>query len=61
MKTRIDVSDGTETGAYSRAVRVGDTVHVSGTTSLDGTGGYTGDDVGGGFRREAQRDQANLI
>lgn len=46
MKTRIDISDGTETGAYSRAVRVGDTVHVSGTTSLDATGGYVGDDVG---------------
>lgn len=43
---RIDVSDGTETGAYSRAVRLGETVHVAGTTSLDGQGGYIGEDVG---------------
>lgn len=46
MMKRIDVSDGTETGAYSRAVRVGDTVHVAGTTSLDGQGDYVGEDVG---------------
>lgn len=60
MKTRIDVSDGTETGDYSRAVRVGDTVHVSGTTSLDGTGGYTGDDVGAQTTAVYQKIEAAL-
>lgn len=60
MKMRIDVSDGTETGAYSRAVRVGDTVHVSGTTSLDGKGGYIGDDVGAQTTAVYQKIEAAL-
>jgi enamine deaminase RidA (YjgF/YER057c/UK114 family) len=61
MTTRIDITDGTETGSYSRAVRVGDTVHVSGTTSLDGKGGYEGDDVGAQTAAVYRKIEAALI
>ena len=46
MPARQNVFDGTEAaGGYARAVRVGPHVHVSGTTSLDGSGKAIGSDA----------------
>lgn len=43
---RQDIFDGTETSAaYARAVRFGNQVHVSGTTSGSADGGVVGDDL----------------
>jgi len=43
---RQDIYDGTETSkAYARAVRFGNQVHVSGTTSGSADGGVVGDDL----------------
>lgn len=45
---RQDILDGTETsGAYARAVRFGNQIHVSGTTSADAEGKVIGEDLYG--------------
>ena len=58
--TRRHVSTGTEwesTVGYSRAVRVGDHVHVSGTTATDEAGEVVGDDD---VERQTDRALANV-
>ena len=58
--TRRHVSTGTEwesTVGYSRAVRVGDHVHVSGTTATDEVGEVVGDDD---VERQTDRALANV-
>lgn len=44
--TRQDIFDGTETtGAYARAVRFGNQIHVAGTTSTNARGEVVGEDL----------------
>lgn len=60
MTGRRQVEAGTVWGptvGYCRAVRVGNTIHVAGTTGLDATGAV----VGGGMYAQTKQALANIV